>query len=130
MSMTNKELLILLEGILAEHAENGFPLNHDSAVALMKLTKALFGHTTPEHQIDTISRMKILIDPRAGFKIKKPDAEILDEAVTAMEARTADSSMSLEDAKCFTHAVRMAIMRLEPDKEACSCLQKLVEALR
>ena len=65
--MTNKELEVIVCNAIDARKEQGTPFDRDAFVALVKMAQALYPHTTYEHQIDVVARMKSIVDPIDGF---------------------------------------------------------------
>ena len=58
--MTNKELEVIVCNAIDARKEQGTPFDRDAFAALVKMAQALYPHTTYEHQIDVVARMKRL----------------------------------------------------------------------
>ena len=65
--MTNKELEVIVCNAIDARKEQGTPFDRDAFAALVKMAQALYPHTTYEHQIDVVARMKSIVDPIDGF---------------------------------------------------------------
>lgn len=128
--MTNKELEMVVSGVVEEHRKENAPFDRDSFVALVKMMQALYSRTTPEHQIDTVSRMKVLIDSADGLRTPWKPEELFDACIADLEKRPESFSMSLPEADTFIRGIDMALKRLDARAEACPCLTALAEKLR
>lgn len=127
--MTNKELEMVVSGVVEEHRKEKAPFDRDSFVALVKMMQALYPRTTPEHQIDTVSRMKVLIDSVDGLHTSWKPEELFSACIADLEKRPESFSMSLEEADTFLRGVDMALKRLDAKAEACPTLAALAEKL-
>lgn len=128
--MTNKELEMIVSGVVEAHRKEKTPFDRDSFVALVKMMQALYSRTTPEHQIDTVSRMKVLIDSVDGLHTPWKPEELFDACIADLEKRPEGFSMSLEEADTFIRGVDMALKRLDATAQACPALTAFAEKLR
>ena len=125
--MTNKEVEMVVAGVVEEHNKEKTPFDRDSFVALVKMMQALYSRTTPEHQIDTVSRMKVLLNSVDGLHTPWKPEELFDACIADLEKRPESFSMSLDEANIFIRGVDMALKRLNAKAEACPTLAALAE---
>lgn len=127
--MTNKEVERLACEAVEAHRRENAPFDHDSFVALVKMMRALYPHTTYEHQIDTVSRMKVLLDSVDGLRRAWKPEELFDACIGNLEAKPASFVMSLNESDTFIKGVIMALKRLDPKAAARPCLSALAQKL-
>ena len=85
--MTNKELEVIVCNAIDARKEQGTPFDRDAFAALVKMAQALYPHTTYEHQIDVVARMKSIVDPIDGFHPRWETNELFDACIKAIEAK-------------------------------------------
>ena len=85
--MTNKELEVIVCNAIDTRKEQGTPFDRDAFAALVKMAQALYPHTTYEHQIDVVARMKSIVDPIDGFHPRWETNELFDACIKAIEAK-------------------------------------------
>ena len=114
--MTNKELEVIVCNAIDARKEQGTPFDRDAFAALVKMAQALYPHTTYEHQIDVVARMKSIVDPIDGFHPRWETNELFDACIK-------------EDVVIFINSIKMALKRLDLKVDTCSCLSALAEKL-
>lgn len=127
--MTNKELEMVVCGVFDAHKTQGMPFDRDAFAALVKMSQALYPHTTYEHQIDLVARMKVIVDPLHGFHPRWETDDLFAACIKAVEDKQPSYTISYEDAVIFVNAVTMALKRLDSKAQACACLASLAEKL-
>lgn len=127
--MTNKQLEVIVSSVVAEHEKENTPFGRDSFVALVKMMQALYPHTTGEHQIDTVSRMKVLLDSADGLHAPWKADELFAACIADLEKRPEGFSMSVGQARIFIAGVVMALKRLDGTAQASPALAALAEKL-
>ena len=110
--MTNKELEMVVCEALDAHKEQNTPFARDAFVALVKMAQALYPHTTYEHQIDVVARMKVLVDPIDGLHPHWEPDDLFKACIKAVEAKDAAWNISYAEAIIFINTIKMALKRL------------------
>lgn len=124
--MTNKELeVIVCSAIDARRA--GTPFDRDAFAALVKMAQALYPHTTYEHQIDVVARMKSIVDPLTASTRWETD-ELFAACIKAIEAKQPSYTIPYEDVVIFINSIKMALKK-RSQVDTCSCLSALAEKL-
>ena len=85
--MMNKELEVIVCNAIDARKEQGTPFDRDAFAALVKMAQALYPHTTYEHQIDVVARMKSIVDPIDGFHPRWETDELFAACIKAIEAK-------------------------------------------
>ena len=114
--MTNKELEVIVCNAIDARKEQGTPF-------------ALYPHTTYEHQIDVVARMKSIVDPIDGFHPRWETDELFAACIKAIEAKQPSYTIPYEDVVIFINSIKMALKRLDLKVDTCSCLSALAEKL-
>ena len=127
--MTNKELEVIDCNAIDARKEQGTPFDRDAFAALVKMAQALYPHTTYEHQIDVVARMKSIVDPIDGFHPRWETNELFDACIKAIEAKQPSYTIPYEDVVIFINSIKMALKRLDLKVDTCSCLSALAEKL-
>ena len=127
--MTNKELEVIVCNAIDARKEQGTPFDRDAFAALVKMAQALYPHTTYEHQIDVVARMKSIVDPIDGFHPRWETNELFDACIKAIEAKQPSYTIPYEDVVIFINSIKMALKRLDLKVDTCSCLSALAEKL-
>ena len=125
--MTNKELATVVCGAIEDHRQQGTAFSRDGFAALVKMMQALYPHTTYEQQIAVTARMKVIVDPLDGFHPHWEPEDLFAACVKAVEAKPESHTVPYEEAVIFINGIDMALKRLAPKAEACSCLAALAE---
>ena len=127
--MTNKELEVIVCNAIDARKEQGTPFDRDAFAALVKMAQALYPHTTYEHQIDVVARMKSIVDPIDGFHPRWETNELFAACIKAIEAKQPSYTIPYEDVVIFINSIKMALKRLDLKVDTCSCLSALAEKL-
>ncbi len=127
--MTNKELEMVVCGALDARKEQGMPFDRDAFAALVKMAQALYPHTTYEHQIDVVARMKSIVDPVDGFHPRWETDDLFDACIKAIEAQQPTYTIPYKDVVIFINSIKMALKRLNLSTDSCSCLTALAKKL-